>query len=528
MGSLPAGAGNRLRFLARGGRWAGGRRNLGTRMSASAFGTFADTARLCGAYLLEPLTHTDWTDWRGFWLAKILDDRFVVVYFLPLTLILLLVSRQKLRLGIVLTGLAFMAYVFGVLYAGLWLLTCVLFHRFGERFAVECKRTDVLKIGPPLAAITIIGGWYALTMALKSLRLPAGWDGWLLEQARWVFPLGARGLAWEPYFPRLHVVPVDGDPAPLFLALFFSVHNIGTAYLTVRMLHYFSEIKRDTLPRENRTLLNFLAYTCYAPTLIQGPIERFAKFQDEMDGCHARRTWRNVPPALGRIGWGLLKSLIFTGYFQPLLWDTYGIGHVNTYYDHPEQIESFRLLYFGVFFQIFGLYLEFSGYCDVAAGIARLLGYRQIENFRWPWLATSMRDLWRRWHISLSEILRDYVYIPLGGNRRRTVFNLCVTFFLCGIWHKLVPQVAIWGLLIGLMVAINQHWAQWMKRLAVQPTGVLPALRRAFLRLHPLPGVCAWLLTQHAFVFSLLIFFGGAGAINVAREIVRRIWLSLT
>jgi D-alanyl-lipoteichoic acid acyltransferase DltB (MBOAT superfamily) len=485
---------------------------------------FAETAHACGAYLLAPLTQTPWTDWRGFWLTKVFDDRFVVIYFLPLTLVLLLLTHQKLRAGILVTGLAFMAYVFGVLYAGLWLLTCVVFYRLSERFAIECKRTDVLPIGPPLAAIAIIGGWYVTTMALSNLLLPPAWNTWLFEHARWMFPLGGRGVPWEPVFPRLYTTTPGDQPPPLVHAMFYNVHNIGTAYLTARMLHYFSEVKRDTLPRARRTLFNFLTYTCYAPALIQGPIERFDKFHAELDDCHQRRSWHNVPPALARIGWGICKSLIFTCYFQPLLWYTYGLGHKNTYYLHPEQIESFWLLYFGVFFQIFGLYLEFSGYCDVAAGIARLLGYRQIENFRWPWFATSMRDLWRRWHISLSEILRDYIYIPLGGNRRHATLNICITFFFCGIWHKIVPQLAIWGVLIGLMVAINQHWVHWMKQLEARPTGTLPALRRGFLKLHPLPRVCAWLITQHAFVFSLLILFGGAGAINVLREIVLRIW----
>jgi D-alanyl-lipoteichoic acid acyltransferase DltB (MBOAT superfamily) len=144
-----------------------------------------------------------------------------------------------------------------------------------------------------------------------------------------------------------------------------------------------------------------------------------------------------------------------------------------------------------------------------------------------PWRATSMRDLWRRWHISLSEILRDYIYIPLGGSRQRTFRNLLITFFLCGIWHKLALQVGIWGLLMGLMVAVNHYWADWMKRLDARPSGTLPAVRRSVLKLRPLPTIASWLLTQHAFVFPLLIFFGGAGAINVMREILQRIWHAL-
>jgi D-alanyl-lipoteichoic acid acyltransferase DltB (MBOAT superfamily) len=493
-------------------------------LSALTFASLGDTARLCAAYLLEPLTHTPWTAWRDFWMGKVLDDRFLVVYFAPLLPILLLLSKRRLRVGIILTGLTFLAYIFGVFYAGLWLLTCLLLYLLGERFVVECRRTDVLPIGPPLAAITIIGGWYLATMGLHNLTLPAPLNAWLFEHLRWLFPLGTRDLTWEPFFPRLYNTAAENGPAAIFHAVFYNVHNIGTAYLAVRMLQYFSELKRGSIPAANRSLLKFLAYVCYAPALIQGPIERYAEFQAEMDTCHLRRSWQNVPPALARIGWGLAKSLIVTWYFHPLFWDAFGFGHVGTYYAHPEQIEDFRLLYFGVFLQIYGLYLEFSGYCDISAGFARLLGYRQIENFNWPWLAVSMRDFWRRWHISLSAILRDYLYIPLGGNRRHATLNLVITFFLCGVWHKLVLQVGVWGILMGLMVAINQHWAQWMKRLDAQPTGTLPALRRAIRRLGPLPTIASWLLTQHLFVFSLLIFFGGLGGLNVAREIVRRIW----
>ncbi|MBP7745941.1 MAG: MBOAT family protein [Phycisphaerae bacterium] len=493
-------------------------------MTMAVLASLADILRSCGQYLAEPVLRTPWTDWRGFWLEKILDDRFVVVYFLPLVPLLLLLPRQRLRLGIVLTGLVFAVYLFGALYAALWLLTCIAFYWLAERFAIECRRTDVLPIGPPLAAITIVGGWYIVTMVLHKLSLPTPLNDWLFAHARWIFPLGTRGLPWEPFLLRLHESTASGQPAQLVYAMFWNAHNIGTAYLAARLLHYFSDLRHERIPAARRTLLNFLAYVCYAPTWIQGPIERYGVFQDELDTCHARRTWRNVPPALTRIGWGVLKSLIVTWYFHPLFWHVYGLGHVNTYYQHPEQIASFALLYFGVFLQIFGLYLEFSGYCDVSAGVARLLGYRQIENFNWPWFATSMRDFWRRWHISLSALLRDYLYIPFGGNRRHTTLNLCLTFFIIGLWHKLVPQVGIWGIVMGLMVAASQHWARWTKRLEAEPARPLARLRRGWLKLQPLPWLTDWLITQHLFVFSLLIFFGGAGALNVVREILRRVW----
>ncbi len=487
-----------------------------------------DTITAVRTFAADCLRDVDWTAWKGFWLEAVFDDRYVVIYFFALLPLLMLFSRQRLRTGIILTGLAFLCYVFGVLYAGLWLLTCTCFFWLGEKFAVECRRKDVLPIGPPLAAILVIGGWYVITMALHEAELPAALNAWLWENVRWIFPLGTRGLAWEPTYDLLR----GGAPAdqgyPLIYALFWNVHNIGTAYLAVRMLHYFSDIKRDALPAERRTLLNFLAYTCYAPNLIQGPIERFQVFQDEMDTCHERRRWSNVVPASYRIGMGVLKALVSTIFLQPLLFHKLGIGSAEyTYYTQPEKIESFFLLYTGGAIQIYTLYLEFSGYCDVSAGMARLLGYRQVENFNLPWLATSFRDFWRRWHISLSFLLRDYVYIAMGGNRRHVSLNIMVTFFLIGIWHWLKLQAALWGIVMGVFVVINHYWVNWMKRLDERPDGTLPAIRRAWIRVPVLPQVLAWLVTMHAFIFTILVLFGATGSLRVCGEILRRMWVAV-
>jgi D-alanyl-lipoteichoic acid acyltransferase DltB (MBOAT superfamily) len=478
-------------------------------------------------WIWRPIGETSWTDLRSFWLQRVFDDRYLVCYFLPLLPILLLFRRRHLRTGIVLTGLAFMTYVYGALYPLFWLAMCLVFWRLAERYAIETKRTDVIRWGPPLAAGGIIVGWFLITQGLQWLKVPALTD-WLFEHARWVFPLGARSLAdrpflWEPVFAQMFPFIPPDRPPPLANALFYNPHNIGTAYFTVRMWQYFCEIRRDNLPRERRTLGHFLAFTCYAPTMMQGPIEPYAAFQDEMDTCHERRSWRNLPPAAGRIGWGVAKSLIAQWYFAPILWHDLGIGQpLPRYYDAPREIGSYALLYFGAHLQIFTLYLEFSGYCDVAAGIARVLGYRQIENFNWPWLATSLRDFWRRWHISLSQILRDYLYIPLGGNRRHVTLNLSLTFIIVGLWHAPLFKFIAWGALMGVMLAINQSWAQWMRRLDQRSSGALPALRRGVLRLRPLPTLLAWAFTMHCFAHSLLIFFGGSGAIRVYAELIRR------
>jgi hypothetical protein len=147
------------------------------------------------------------------------------------------------------TGLAFLAYVFGVGYAVFWLLNAVLFYWLAEWFARECRRTDVLPIGPPLGAILIISTWHIGTMLLHEIELSATLNSWLFEHARWLYPLGARDLPWEPRFACSYDPPAAAGPVQPFYAVFHNIHNIGTAYFTVRMLHYFSEIKRGTLAR---------------------------------------------------------------------------------------------------------------------------------------------------------------------------------------------------------------------------------------------------------------------------------------
>ena len=107
------------------------------------------------------------------------------------------------------------------------------------------------------------------------MPLPEATNAWLFEHMSWLFPLGARGWSWEPRLFGAYFGLDPKLPTPLIQAVFWAPHNIGVAYFAMRMVHYFSELKRDTIPHERRSLLNFLAYTCYGPTLMQGPLERF-------------------------------------------------------------------------------------------------------------------------------------------------------------------------------------------------------------------------------------------------------------
>lgn len=472
--------------------------------------------------LWMPLVDTPWDAVHGFWIQRFLIDRFLVVYAVPLVFILLLFRGERLRIAIAATGLVFVGYVFGAGYALMWLLTCVGFYFLGESYAraVEHGAARVW-IANWVCAVAIIV-WYATGFVLGRATGSRSMNAWVFEHAPWLLPLGARGFSFEPRWDYF------GQPPSLLRAAFRDVHLCGMAYLTVRLLHYFVELRRGTIPRGERSLLRFLSYTCYAPNYMQGPIERYGKFQSEIETSHERRGWANVPTAAWRFGLGTAQGLIAILYFEPLLRGVYGLDYQGPgtmrFYQEPQTI-GLVPLYFGAFVQIFTLYLYFAGYCNFSAGMARLLGYRQIENFAMPWLATSLRDFWRRWHISLSSLLRDYLYIPLGGNRRHVLLNMCVTFAICGIWHGPYPQLLVWGALMGAMVWLNHVWHEWTERLSrsADRSRVARAYA-AWRRIPALPAVSSWLLTQHAFVFSLLLFFGGADGVRVAAEILRRIF----
>lgn len=461
---------------------------------------------------VEQLARLPWRE-AEFWLAQMTPGRNAVAYFLPLLLLLVWFPSRHTRLRLVLTGLAFVAYVFGPVYLVLWLLTCWVFYRLGERFAYEVRRTDVWRGGPPLAAFGLIVGHFVLVHALGQIKLPADVESWLTTHAAWLLPLGMRRavLPWEPGW-------YEGQP--ILRALLWRTHEIGVAYFTIRMVSYFSEIKRGTIPAEKRTLLNFLAWLCYAPTLIQGPLERFNEFNAQIEGGPARRSWGDVVAGVGRVGLGVAKCFLAVALLYPVL---ARVGVMSPdFYRHPQRLDSYGLLFFGVHLQVLVLYLAFSGYCDFVIGLSRFIGYRVIENFDRPWRACSLTDMWRRWHISLSFILRDYIFFPLTRRRWNATLSLLITFLVCGVWHNLSGQYAAWGLVMGLLVAVNQKWSRWMRGLDRHPERPAARIRQAALRLQPLPKLCAWLLTINVFVMSGWVCFGGRGALRVGWELLRR------
>jgi alginate O-acetyltransferase complex protein AlgI len=231
---------------------------------------------------------------------------------------------------------------------------------------------------------------------------------------------------------------------------------LGVSFVTFTLTAYIVDIYRGIFP-PNARLSHVLAYVLFFPHLIAGPILRPAELLPQLARpVPLRRTW--VLPAIAIFTLGLVKKLVFADPVSEVVDAIYRSEAV------PSAPEALMAIY-GFSLQI---YCDFSGYTDMAIGVALLLGVKLPENFRRPYCAVSLVDFWRRWHITLSLWLRDYLYIPLGGNRRglaSQIVNVMITMALGGLWHGANWTFVIWGLLHGLGISIV-HLAQrfWKPR----------------------------------------------------------------
>jgi D-alanyl-lipoteichoic acid acyltransferase DltB (MBOAT superfamily) len=190
----------------------------------------------------------------------------------------------------------------------------------------------------------------------------------------------------------------------------------------------------------------------FYPQLVAGPIERPQNLLPQFHQEH-RFDWARIVSGLQLMLWGFFKKLVIADNLADF---------VNRAYSQPEIYPASALVVATVFFAI-QIYCDFSGYSDIAIGSARVMGIKLMDNFRQPYFARSVADFWRRWHISLSPWFKDYVYVPLGGNRvskARNSFNLLVTFVLSGVWHGANWTYLFWGLLNGCYLAVANNLTQ--------------------------------------------------------------------
>ena len=234
-------------------------------------------------------------------------------------------------------------------------------------------------------------------------------------------------------------------PAHLRLVLPF-----GISFFTFETMSYTIDVYRREIPPADR-YLDYLLFVCFFPHLVAGPIVRPKSMLPQL-AAEPVASDEMKAHGLFLIATGLLKKIV--------IGDTLGLNFVNRVFDNPERYSSLEVLV-GVYAYAIKIYADFSGYSDVAIGSAKLFGYELPRNFDAPYTSADLQEFWRRWHISLSSWLRDYLYISLGGNRGgtwATYRNLLLTMVLGGLWHGASWNFVIWGALHGGALAVNRAW----------------------------------------------------------------------
>lgn len=245
---------------------------------------------------------------------------------------------------------------------------------------------------------------------------------------------------------------------------------IGLSFHTFQAMSYTIEVYRGNQKAERHFGIYSL-YVMFYPQLVAGPIERPQNILHQMHEKH-EFDYARVVSGLQLMLWGFFKKLVVA--------DRLSI-YVNSVYGHPELHNGSSVVVASLFFAV-QIYCDFSGYSDIAIGCARVMGYDLMINFKRPYFAKSISEFWGRWHISLSTWFRDYLYIPLGGNRvkrYRVYLNLLIVFIVSGIWHGANYTFILWGLLHGFYSLSGIIFKPYGERLA-QRSGINPALLNFF------------------------------------------------
>lgn len=236
-----------------------------------------------------------------------------------------------------------------------------------------------------------------------------------------------------------------GIPLDPFIINF--IVPLGLSYYTLQVIAYNIEVYRGKI-RATRDFVEFAVFVAYFPKLTVGPIEAPDKFLGQISQKRQMH-WEDVSGAV---------QLMILGYFKKIVIADFIANYLNTFYATPLNYTSIDALLVIVIYPL-QIYADFSGYTDIVRGMSKMFGIQLMENFREPFLAQNPRDFWSRWHISLTTWLRNYIYIPLGGNKKgksRQFFNTTVTFVLCLMWHDIVVNMLIYALLQSFYVITHQ------------------------------------------------------------------------
>ena len=380
-------------------------------------------------------------------------------YFLPAVLILYFISPRQLKNTVL-------------------LLTSLVFYGWGEPKYLFLMIATILT-------------FYGCGLAMGKCKSQKGKKVWLILSI--VVGLGLLAVFKYADFFIGSFNAVTGLSIPfLRLAL-----PIGISFYTFQSLSYTIDVYRGNVAVQKNPI-SFGAYVVLFPQLIAGPIVRYVDVAQELD--HRTHSWENFALGMRRFLVGLGKKILLANQFGLL---------VNTFRSSGEKSLLFYWIYAVAF--MMQIYFDFSGYSDMAIGLGRIFGFHFIENFNYPYLSKSVSEFWRRWHMSLGSWFRDYVYIPLGGNRvsqGRWVFNILVVWMLTGLWHGASWNFVLWGLLFALLLMAEKYLPLEKLPTAVRHVYVLLAVLFSFVLFN------ATDLTQAGQDFLGLLGLGGVPVVT--------------
>ncbi len=289
---------------------------------------------------------------------------------------------------------------------------------------------------------------YWAALRISAAKNPQARKLWLM--ASLIVNLGILGFFkyFNFFAENLRLLLANAGLSADFVTLHI-ILPIGISFYTFQALSYTIDVYR----REMKAVSDygdFLLFITFFPQLVAGPIERAGNLLTQIEAPRSQ-TFKKFRAGAGLIFWGLFKKVVIADNAAKL---------ANLAY-LPGGNPSGLLALVGTYAFAIQIYCDFSGYSDTARGLARMLGFELMVNFRSPYLAAGPREFWRRWHISLSTWLRDYLYIPLGGNRKgeaQTYINLMITMFLGGLWHGARWTFVVWGLIHGLYLCAARFW----------------------------------------------------------------------
>ena len=368
-----------------------------------------------------------------------------------------------------------------------------------------------------------IAVFYFCGLAIGRARAQKWKKFWLLVSV--VISLGLLGLFKYADFFLTSINAVTGLSLPLLkLAL-----PVGISFYTFQCLSYTVDVYRGTVPAQ-KDPVSFGAYVALFPQLIAGPIVRYVDVARELDSRETK--WEDISCGLRRFLAGLSKKILLADNFALLC---------KLFRESSEPSVLFYWMYAMAF--TLNIYFDFSGYSDMAIGLGRIFGFHFLENFNYPYTSQSVTEFWRRWHMSLGSWFRDYVYIPMGGNRvsrGRWVFNILTVWMLTGAWHGAAWNFVLWGLFFAALL-LAEKWLPLNKLPGILRHGyVLLAVVLSFVLFNAesmaqagsdfsalfgfggLPQVTAETL-YYLRSFALLFLAGFAGATPVVKEAAQKI-----